>query len=195
MSDYFILNAEFTPEYCSIIKCPPSLDDQTWRIADGERMGEHYPPKIRFDMSKEHDGIVVPDFIHNTLHLPMVSGQLKALLEKESGAEIEFLPFTLYNHRGRVAAEGCHIANLLGSLDCVDRRRTEGDESFITPGTYSGLFRLYLSAEQLPPTAKLFRLASMPSVIIIREDLRALLEQQGISGVEYIAMGEECMLF
>ncbi|QRK12593.1 hypothetical protein JQX13_22725 [Archangium violaceum] len=195
MHNYFILESHPSPENCTINKCPEPLDSKKWRIAEGEPMGGHYSPPVRLDMDKSHGGMHIPDFIDNNLHLPLVSGKLKQLLERESNAEIEFLPFMLYNHKGRVACDDCYIANVLGSQDCVDRTRTEGQEDASEPGQYIGLFRLFLDPARIDPQSRLFRISAKPSVLIIRDDLRALFEQNEVTGARYIAMGEKCMLY
>jgi hypothetical protein len=122
----------------------------------------------------------------------MISGRLKALLEKEAGVEIEFLPFTLYNHKGRIAAEDCFIANVIGTRDCVDMKRTRGEKSIMSPGEFEAIFLLHLDPASVPPEEKLFRLNVRPNIFIIRDDLRATFEQHGITGIRYIAMGERC---
>ncbi|ATB34081.1 hypothetical protein MEBOL_007582 [Melittangium boletus DSM 14713] len=155
-------------------------------------MADRYPMGVRLDMAKRHRGLVVPDVIPNTILQYMVTGRLKTLLEKEAGVEIEFLPFMLYNHKGRVAAQDCFIANVIGTQDCADMTRTRGEKSIVSPGQFEALFLLYLTPDKIPADAKLFRPSVMPRLLIIRDDLRATLERSEITGIRYIAMGEKC---
>jgi hypothetical protein len=194
MHEYFVFKSKRTPENCTINHSPPALDDEQWRVAEGTRMGERYSPSTRLDMDKKHAGMGVPDYINNTLLLPLVSGRFKALLERESGAEIEFLRFTLYNHKGRVASDDCYIANIIGTIDCVDHDKTVARQSHIRPGQFSRIFKLVLDSAKIPSNAKIFRLATKPIILIIRDDLRAVLDQSGITGVQYIPIGEEHLL-
>ncbi|MCY1074003.1 hypothetical protein OV287_05850 [Archangium sp. miwbw1] len=71
-------------------------------------------------MDKGHPGLNVPDLVSNTLGVEIVSSKLKDLLEKESGARAEYVPLRILNHKRRVAAKGCFIANVLEAQDCVD---------------------------------------------------------------------------
>ena len=89
-------------------------------------MGDSYPDGYKFSMSKDMPGIRVPDIINNALGYWMISKKLKELLEHNAAAEIEFLRFTLLNHKRRVSSDRCFIANLVGAVDCVDRERTVG---------------------------------------------------------------------
>ncbi|NMO22133.1 hypothetical protein HPC49_36135 [Pyxidicoccus fallax] len=189
---YFILNQTINDENCLIDDLPRPLKKTAWAASEGIRMGDTYPSGVRLQMSNRFRGMVVPDLIPNTLLKHMVSGRLKALLEKEAGVEIEFLSFALYNHKGRVAAQDCFIANVIGTQDCADMAKTEGEPSIISPGKFEALFKLALDPERVPPEARLFRLEVMPRVLVIRDDLRSVLEQNGITGIQYIAMGEQC---
>ncbi|HZH13164.1 MAG TPA: DUF1629 domain-containing protein [Archangium sp.] len=194
MHDYFIFEPLSTPEFCKLGKCPEPFDRQTWRIAKGQPMGEHHPSRVRLDMDKRHAGLVVPDLVFNNSHLHISTRRLKDLLERESGASIEFLPVAIHDHKGRVANEDCYIANVLGTRDCVDRSRSEFKESALKPGQFSQLRKLQLDPERVDPEAKLFRIQDMPAVVIIRGDLRAALDKEGMTGAGYIAMGEKCFL-
>ncbi|NOJ52700.1 hypothetical protein HK404_08785 [Myxococcus xanthus] len=137
----------------------------------------------------------IPDLVNNTERISIVSEKLKALLEQQAGARIEFLPVTIANHKGRVAAKDYFIANLLDHVDCVDKERSEVEELNPDPTLLSGLFRLQVFPERIPSNAKLFRLKTMPPAIIVREDLRAAIDAGHITGVNYIAMGEECAIY
>jgi hypothetical protein len=62
------------------------------------------------------------------------------------------------------------------------------------PGTFSGIYRLALDPQRISTETRLFRLKQMPSVLIVRDDLRAVLDAGGLEGLRYIAMGADCML-
>ena len=157
-------------------------------------MDHRYPDDVRFQMDRMFPGIVVPDIITNVFNYCLVSSNLKTILKKEASAEIEFLLFILINHKGRIADKECYIANVIGTEDCVDASKTVALESKLRPGAFSWLTRLFLDNQKINPEAKLFRLHQMPNIMIIRSDLRDVLNEHGIRGVKYIAMGQECAL-
>ncbi|WP_141617125.1 DUF1629 domain-containing protein [Myxococcus sp. AB036A] len=190
---YFIITEIESDESCLIDELPRPLDKKFWMATKGVRMGNEYTSGVRLKMSRD-GGLGIPDYIPNTLLLPMVSDKLKSLLEKEAGVEIEFLPFSLYNHKGRVAAEACFIANVIGTHECVDAAKTRGEKSIISPGQFEALSQLTLDSAKVPSDAKLFRVNVFPRALIIRDDLRATLEREGITGIRYVAMGERYQL-
>ncbi len=195
MASYVIFHEASDSKNCLLGKCPEALDEKRWRIAEGLRMDERYPPDVTLQMDEEHRGLNVPDLVANTLHLCIVSGRLKALLEQESGANIEFLPAAIANHKGRRVPGEYFIANVLDTYDCVDRDKSDFDTFASNPDEFTGLFRLSLREDEIPANAKLFRIKPMGTVLVIREDLRAALEAKGMTGVNYIAMGKRCSIY
>ncbi|MFL5356872.1 imm11 family protein [Archangium sp.] len=195
MPSFSILSTSNDPKHCLVDEDPDSLRPKTWRIAKGLPMEHRYPPDVVLKMDGGHKGLVVPDLVSNTLRIALVSRKLKGLLEQHSGARIEFLPVSIANHKGRIAAKDYFIANVLDHVDCVDKERSEVEELHPDPTLLSGLFRLQVLQERIPAESKLFRLKTMPPAILIRDDLRAQLDAENLTGVRYIAMGEECAIY
>jgi hypothetical protein len=191
---YDILTASDKDTYCLLGKEPPELSKKGWRISKGQPMEHRYPEEVLLEMDEEYPGIVAPDLIRNTLHFTLVSKKLKELFEQEAQAQIEFLPFSILNHKGREAEGSFYIANVLDRQACMDLERSEYRESKLRPGTVKRLFQLHLDHARIDAEAKLFRLHLMPAVIIIRSDLRATLEAADIEGLRYLAEGEKCFI-
>lgn len=187
--NYFIMRPEVSDEYCAIFRFPDGMRD-IYKPAEGVRMGTSYREGLRFRMAKEERGLKIPDVIPNALGYFMVSARMKQLLG-HSGAEIEFLRFTLLNHRGRVANNDCYIANVIGLLDCVDMKRSDGDLGVVEPDRFMYLRRLVLRESKIPRSAKLFRPFALPSVIVVRRDLKEIFENEGVTGPTYYATGSE----
>lgn len=194
MHHYSIFLPSDDPTFCVIEHLPESLQEKGWRIPEGLRMDHRYPSVVRLQMGSGFPGIVIPDMIENLESYCFVSQKLKDLLESEVQTEIEFLPFMLYNHKGRVARDGCYIVNVIGTEDCVDLSRTEAREDPSVRGTFMSLRKLHLDDSRINPRAKLFRIQQMPKVMIIRDDLRKVLKEHNITGIKYVEMGESCRL-
>ncbi|RYZ43105.1 MAG: hypothetical protein EOO71_05080 [Myxococcaceae bacterium] len=188
-----MLMSDVLDGYCAIFKRPEGMRD-IHKPGLGVRMGDAYPPGLRFQMAKEEKGLKIADIIPNALGYLMVSSRMKGLLEQHAGIEIEFLPFTLLNHRGRVAREDCFIANLIGTQDCVDMARSEGDASEFNPRRLVFVRRLALDENKVAPEAKLFRTTTVPSIPIVRGDLKDLFEKEGVTGPTFYPMGAEVAL-
>jgi hypothetical protein len=193
MFPYFVIGRDLSPENCAIYEDPGELPNRHYP-ARGIRMGNSYPDGYKFPMSKDVPGLRVPDIINNAMGYFMISAKLKELLEQCATTEVEYLRFTLLNHKGRVASDQCFIANLIGTVDCVDVERTVGRPDVLNPGEYSRIKNLFLLEDKIDPDLKLFRIASLPSVLVIREDLKNDLDSAGITGANFVAMGGKLVI-
>ncbi|NMO20772.1 hypothetical protein HPC49_25725 [Pyxidicoccus fallax] len=194
MHSYHVLAPSEDDTFCVLDRESTDLGVIGWMLVDGERATNRYPVDAQLHMSSEVPGMKLPDNVRNTLNYWVVSAALRAILEREAGTPVDFHPVSIINHKGRAAPGSFFIANVLAKEDCVDRAATDADESAMAPGFFSGIYRLALDPKRISPEARLFRLKQMPSVLIVRDDLRAALEPHGLQGIRYIEMGEDCML-
>lgn len=194
MHSYYVLSAANDETRCVLDKESSILDEMGWMLVEGTRAARRYSPDASLGMTGHYPGIKLSDNLENTFGYWVISGALKTVLEREAHTEIEFLPVAIINHKGRRADGEFFIANPFAIEDCVDRSGSDVDESAMSPGFFGGIYRLALDTTRIPPEARLFRLKQMPKIIIIRDDLRAALDAEGLTGLRYIAMGEDCML-
>ncbi|MCY1031609.1 hypothetical protein OV207_09110 [Corallococcus sp. BB11-1] len=189
-SEYFILEWAALDGYCAVFNLPEGMP-KIHKPARGIRMGSEYPDGLPFRMAKQEPGLKIADVIANAVNYFMVSKRMKEFLARHSGADIEFLRFVLLNHRGRVASEDCYLANVIGTQDCVDMDRSDGDRDALKPDRFMYLRRLVLKEDGLDSSAKLFRTATAPRLMIVRKDLKAQVEQEGITGITWYPVGSE----
>lgn len=187
---YSLLRWEVLDGYCAIFDFADGMK-QTFKPATGVRMGDAYPQGTRFKMAKEERGLKIADVIPNALGYFMVSAKMKELLERHSGVEIEFLRFTLLNHRGRVASEDCYIANVIGTHDCVDLQKSDGDRNALIAHRFMYVRRLVLAEDKIDPQAPLFRTTTVPQVMIVRDDLEDIFEKEGVTGPTFYPVGSD----
>lgn len=193
MPDYFILQDALDERFCAIWDYLDDFPDIE-NPSEGIPMGGAFPGGVRFQMSPEFGGLRIADVLNNALGYLMISGRMKQLLEQTVTAPVEYLRFTLLNHKGRVASTECYIANVLGSVDCVDVKRTQGLRSHIEPDRYTEISRLFLLPDRIPADRNLFRISSQPRTLIIREDLRTRLEAEEVTGVSFLELGTDVEL-
>jgi hypothetical protein len=188
---YFIFqDDEAQEEYCHIWRYPKGMP-LIHRPSLGMSLGAEYPEGLNFHMAPEVPATRISDVITNTLGYLMVSARLKELLSRHATAEIEFLRFTLLNHKGRVASDECYIVNVIGTRDWADMDRSMGARVTTPRGErlFEHLRRLYLRDELIDPRINIFRISAMPKLILVREDLKSLMESEGITGALFHGMG------
>src|SRR5688572_20322221 len=133
MTNFSLLCPPDDPRWCQILKMPGGVKDMLLP-SRGKSMDGRYEPR-EFRMADAAKGLAVPDAITNAFNFLMASEALKTVLERHvAGAQVEYLPFRLLDHKGRVAVERGYIVNVLGTVDCLDKERSRGVETAIYPG-------------------------------------------------------------
>jgi ADP-ribose pyrophosphatase YjhB (NUDIX family) len=165
--------------------------EDDWRIDDGERMGERFPPTVTAKLDSDW-GDRLTDFLGNSDRMLVLSKAARALFEQadlEPGS-LEYLPFVLENRKGREMT-GHHycVAHPLRQVACMDK----GASRFkaLDDGKVSIVSSLQVVKERIPHDAMLFRLQELPSLVIMRSDLRDLIEAASLTGLCLTPMGEQ----
>ncbi|HEY8211699.1 MAG TPA: DUF1629 domain-containing protein [Myxococcaceae bacterium] len=186
-ASYSILRDDLDDRYCGIYDYLDELPDIE-NPAEGIPTADTFPDGVRFQMAAQTPGLLIADVINNAFGYLMVSAKGKAFLEANAKASIEWLRFTLLNHKARVASADCWIANVLGTVDCVNLHHTKGEMSQVDPGEFMSITRLVLDPQRIPPDRNLFRIASLPSVLIVRDDLRKAMEAAPLTGATFLEL-------
>ncbi len=123
-----------------------------------------------FDLSEDY-GVNLSDSIPNLLGLLIVSEKLKAILEKKANAQVEFLRIRLRNQKQKLVPKPYYIANVLGSIECVNLKKSKYTRSEINPDQMHRIKKLVLDEQRIGAEANLFRLKERLRVFVAREDL------------------------
>ncbi|WP_338041926.1 MULTISPECIES: imm11 family protein [Myxococcus] len=185
---YAILQARTDLEDCVIDQFPRDLAC-IWQPTEGVPARGLYPAALDFHMSRRMGGKGVTDCLRNTLGYLFVSARFRQVLESSAGVDIEYLPIRLINHKGRREPGEFFVANVLGALDCMDMRRSEYEPSALRKGEVFGLRKLELDMSRIEPSRNLFRLTTMPRLIIARWELVQAMELAGLAGVSVSPVG------
>lgn len=117
-----------------------------------------------------------------------MSEKLRQLLDEHAGVPFEFLPLLLESPRGKALPDRYFLANPLGTLDCMDAKRSDFDMDAISKDRVHRFRRLELDPRRIPGEVKLFRLAHEPTVVLVREDLAKEIRRQGCAGMRFQAL-------
>lgn len=125
---YFRLNilGDAQNRRLAFVDAPPEdLDGFDYKMSLGERIGDRYPDDPRIYLQPKSPGIELADLIGNTVGYLLVSSKMKALIESHDAGEVEYLPFTLYNHKNRVHSTDYWIINPVGTHDVLNREASD----------------------------------------------------------------------
>lgn len=151
---------------------------RSWKLNEGTPMGDDYPPGMPpLRMSTDYLGKKLASFLRNVSSLIIVEARLKDALQA-TGVPMECLPFTLINHKGRVASRDYFIVNLLGSFDCLDLSRSVMKWDSDT-GKLIDIKKLVLDPKKLEQAPPIFRVKEDPIRVLLSGTLvQALKELQ-----------------
>jgi hypothetical protein len=167
-------------------KAPDVLAANSWRWYTGESLASWFPDDVTFELSKDH-GIQLADSIPNTLSCLVVSAKLKALLAS-SGAQFEFFPVKICNHKKKIVAQPYYLANLVGVLACMDAEHSDFSLSNID-GQVRRFRRLVLADSKIPEGTQVFRLAEMSHLYLVCRDLAVKIKRQELcNGMRFLHM-------
>jgi len=151
------------------------------QFTEGVRCRDTYPATARIGMDPEWPAIQLGGVVANTSRILVVHEALKNLIQAamKSQDEIEFLPLAIVNHKGRVASEAYFIINPIGTLDCLDQKRSK----FI----FTGDGRLYrvekyvLDSKKIAWEPAIFRPKEAPSQYIINGKITTAFKDSGFT--------------
>lgn len=174
------------------------IEDIDGNVPDSELMDQGVSLKKliskanTFSLS-EDGGDMLCDFVDNISGVFIVSAKAKEVLESEGveGKEIEYLPFTLKDKRGRPTKGAYFIANILRKVACMDRDKSEFTQSPVSKTEVLGVSNLTVVLSKIPKDVKLFRLGEYPRVILIRADLVKRIKAEKLTGLTVSEQGED----
>jgi hypothetical protein len=171
---FFNLSALGDPDdesLCFLDNFVDGLEPQSWRVGEGTRFGREYPKDAKVFMNRENPGIKLPPLVGNSLNMIVGSRDFKEALEKHCKNEIEYLPFTLYDHRKRIHSRDYFIINPIGTFDCLDMKESiiEWDED--EPGQIIGIDKRVLDRKKMKDAPQFFRIDKDPSSYVVGLEL------------------------
>ncbi len=149
----------------------------------GKAARKLFPANARIQLREEHPGIKLPGFIGNRPGYLIFSRRAKEIIEKLSeGQKIEYLNFSLINHKGHVHSNDYFIINPVGGFDALNVKASEiirADDD----GRVLDVPTIVLDSTKLERAPHLFRLGQKPIVYLISAALRAALVEANVTNL------------
>lgn len=154
-----------------------------WAMTDGESFKDRWPVNaaFRFDPEFKRDTLPV-DSYHSIENMLVVSKRLKEFIETRSSAGLEYLPVTIYDHKGKPLAEPCFIVHPVDPVDCIDLAKSQVEWSISDPTCIDEVDHLEIDASKVPADRLLFRAKALKRSLIVRSSLAREIEQAGFTG-------------
>lgn len=191
--EYYIVMQSSDPTYCLIDKDADGVEEE-WNLIEGIKMRSNFPDNTSYHMSKNNKGSKLTDFLVNTINLLMVSQKVKNLMEQEGITDVEFLHFTLYDKKDRIVNKDYFVANLIGTVDCLNIDESIFTRDSLEPDKIMIFEKVVLHTERILGDKKFFRLKERPTLHIIRSDFVAVLAKNNVTGIELLNLGEDVII-
>ena len=133
---------------------------------------------------------LTPDFGCSTEYNPIGSQSFVDVVQPFIGDQAQFLPFDLASEdKSSVTLSGYHLLHVTAEVDCLDRKLTRvrnddwsalsSDEDFLQV-----IPPLHMRFSAIRDFA-MFRIKGYPIHVIVREDVKAAIEESGLSGTSF----------
>lgn len=180
MTAFYVYIARRLPGVCSLGEIE-GVDDE-WEVTLGVPRASGWPDDAYLSMQKNaRKDIGLADSLA-AVGACVLSARAKDTILGVGETQVEFLPVTIINHKGRVASQDYFVANPVRIVDCIDINASNVDWNSIDPSLVSTVDRLVLRPDAVPPDAHMFRLRYWPQEIVVRGSLAAEIEARGLTG-------------
>jgi len=159
----------------------PGMGIEDWRLLKGEPMAQFFPADAKATMDDAHPGIKLASMIGNNQVFFIASSALRALVEKHCKTGVEYLPFTLLDHRKRLASKDYCLVHPIGTLDCLDEAASQIQYS--KKGKAVGYGEFILDAAKIKDAPQIFRMSRFTAKIILGEALMNDIQAAGLTNV------------
>ncbi len=156
-----------------------------YELSEGVSRAAGWPADAAFRMNPSFPRDVrLADAVHSRggNGVPVVSPALRAVIEAFGPPDLEVLPVTIHDHKGRVASADYVIANSFHVLDCLDHERMGIVWNPLDPASIASCERVVLDPARIDGAPALFRAANFESRVMVRRDVAEAIRAAGLTG-------------
>jgi hypothetical protein len=144
---------------------------------------DKFPAAAQYQMSKEHKKETgLNDDLPNTDSVKVCSARLVEFLKKKQLKNVEYLPVSILNHKGKLASKDYFIVHPIFPQDALDIDASEASFNDINPDEIDSVEELVLKKRGLDPEVRLFRLKKFFNPVLIDKKLADEMEGAGFIG-------------
>jgi hypothetical protein len=160
----------------------PEGEIDTCDLSEGLRLRDEYPDGLgetTHQLDDDHPGLLLPDFIGNTDRMLICSTSAKEVILAHDAGEVEVVPFTLLNHRGRVHSRDYVFVNPVGAVDCLNLPTC--DIFRHDDGSIGSVDRFVVDVKKVESARDLFRPQESRGTYIFSEKLVSAIQEKKLT--------------
>lgn len=163
--------------------------EKQFRLRKGVSLERQFPSDVQFSLHPDFpNDLVLTDSLINSDMLIVASPRLQDYLRKNAFIDIEYLPVTIRDHKGKTMGSDYRIVHQVNHAECLNREASDAEESELDPSDVTDVARLVIYEERVPPEKMLFRIAEFPKVILVRRHLAEGLDTAGFTGFRWLEL-------
>jgi hypothetical protein len=140
---------------------------------------------MSFSMNPERPkDVTLTDYIQNQEGVLLAGPRLVSFLRSQALPDVEFLPVSILDHKGRVASTEYAIVHCCRVIDCVDQEKSDFKWNGLEKPSMS-VSRMVLKSDTLGENDRLIRPKFVPGKVLYRADLREALHEQRFTGLAF----------
>jgi hypothetical protein len=148
-----------------------------------------FPADAVLPMSQRHKkDTALTDDISNFDNIKVCSAPLVEFLKKKQLKNVEYLPVTIHNHKGKVASRDYFILNPLPLVDALDVQASKPKYSNLVPTEATTVETLVIDPKRVEKDVQVFRLVGFSAPIIIESAFAEELKAAGFAGPSFIGL-------
>jgi hypothetical protein len=160
--------------------------EDIFRFDTGQPLRAEFPGEAAFHMNPDFpNDQLLADNVGNSLQTVLVSARLqKAVVELGLG-DVESLPVSIFNHKGRLAGSTHVIVHPVGWVDCIDLAQSAYKPHRIVKGKIDKVTKLVIDSQRVPADRQVFKLKGFSTPVVVRRAFAEALTQGRFSGLEW----------
>jgi hypothetical protein len=164
---------------------PPRGAEKLYQLKRGISRFEGWPSGVVCEMRDEFPRDIQLADNMNAAGYKVISNSIKNMLVREESNNVEFLPISILNHKGRVASRDYFILNPLGTYNCIDLDGSGVKWNTIKKDLIVSCTQLVLMDDMIPVAHKIFRPKFWPMIILLRTELAEKLSGEHFTGLYF----------
>ncbi len=179
---YFVMDYKMGAGAAFIMERPKNIDEKL-KFHVGIKLDVELPV-IEFILDKDSQGKVL-DFLDATIPGLVMSGKLKAALEKAGIDNIDYYPAKITDKVSKKVYEDYFVANVIGVIACLDWDSSEYTTRIGMPDVLRSIEDMQLDYSKIHDQ-KIFRLKEWLGIVVVDESVKKTVEAAKITGVDFL---------
>ncbi|MCP4133648.1 MAG: hypothetical protein GY754_21955 [bacterium] len=140
---------------------------------------EDFPDDAYFQMDSQYPySTLLTDHIHNSTNLIIASKEMKEFLSEENLTNLEYLPVSIRDYKGRVRSKDFYIVHPINPVDCLDPEKWD-------PGIVHNCENIAVIDSKVDVTRKIFKFNQFYKPVMIHCELAEKIKEKGFTGNDF----------